>query len=401
MVQWGIGNEIEWTYLHYRYVTGFWEDPNDPQNSGAYWGSAPIFSPEELRERYEASEKGEYLLEETAARVSGWVREMDTTRPTTANLVVPHVSMVSGYADAVDIVGYSYRNMEIPWAKKHFPEKQVSIHENPGTWDDWKYVLEYPGVYSMFMWTGIGYIGERDGRWPEKSGWGDMLNIRGFKNQGTLPLGRSGFHADELSGQAVANSTGSYRWRGSNWHWNYKPGEPVLVEVCTNQSTAELFLNGKSLGQRSMSESPDRLLRWIVPFQEGMLTAKAVACGEEIVSEIRTASAPASFTLSSDRTSLAADAYDVAHLVVQLYDSEGIPVKTENARVTFRIEGDAELLGVDTGAPDYNEDFQTDNLVTDQGRCLAIIRSTREAGMIKVTATVEGMQEQSVIITAQ
>ena len=45
IVQWSIGNEIEWTYLNYRYVTGFWTDPNDPQDSGDYWGSAPIHTP--------------------------------------------------------------------------------------------------------------------------------------------------------------------------------------------------------------------------------------------------------------------------------------------------------------------------------------------------------------------
>lgn len=33
IIQWSIGNEIEWTYLHYRYATGFWTDPDDPQNS--------------------------------------------------------------------------------------------------------------------------------------------------------------------------------------------------------------------------------------------------------------------------------------------------------------------------------------------------------------------------------
>ncbi len=132
----------------------------------------------------EAGQKEDYILAETAARVSGWVRGMDTTRPTTANLVVPHVSMVSGYADTVYIVGYSYRNMEIPWAKEHFPEKQVAIHECPGSLDDWNY---FKSVFSDEPHLSIG----------------------------TKPLERSGFKMEELSGHAVARSNGSYRWRGS------------------------------------------------------------------------------------------------------------------------------------------------------------------------------------------
>lgn len=413
--QWSIGNEIEWTYLHYRYVTGFWTDPNDPQNSGAYWGSAPIFSPEELTKRYEQSKKGEFILTETAQRVNGWVKELDTTRPTTANLVVPHVSHVSGYADAVDLVGYSYRNVEIPWGQTYFPHKQVMINECPGSWDDWKQVLEHPGVFSIFMWTGIDYIGERNEAWPQKSAWGDMLNLAGFKVQGwnyfksiwknephvslgTLPIEQSGFRVDALSGQAVAKNNGSYRWRPSNMHWNYGEGDTVLVEVCSNYATVELLLNGKSLGYRSMSESPDRLMRWVVPYEAGTLTAKAGFTGQERMAELHTASKPVGFTLETDKTTLKADAYDVAHLVVQLQDEKGLPVKTENVHIEFEIEGDAKLLGVDNGAFANTQDFQSNGLLTDEGRCLAIIQSTPQKGTIKVTAKAEGFEHQMVKI---
>ncbi|MDU0354555.1 glycoside hydrolase family 2 TIM barrel-domain containing protein [Paraglaciecola aquimarina] len=153
IVQWSIGNEIEWTYVHYRYVTGFWTDPNDPTKvDGSFWGAPPKFSPEEMKKRYEDSPKGEYILADTAKRLNGWVKALDTTRPTTANLILPQVSHVSGYADAVDLVGYSYRNSVIPWGQTYFPNKQVTINENPGTWDDWKQVLNHPEcVQSVYV----------------------------------------------------------------------------------------------------------------------------------------------------------------------------------------------------------------------------------------------------------
>ncbi len=262
--QWSIGNEIEWTYLHYRYITGFWEDPKDPQKAGGFWRSRPMFSPDEMRKRYEEWEKWDYILAETAEKDYCWVKNLDTTRPTIANLILPQVSHVSGYADAVDIAGYSYRNPIIPWAQTYFPDKQVTITECPGTWNDWKQVLEYPGVFSMYMWTGIGYIGERNERWPEKSGWGDMLDIAGFKYQGwnyfksiwvnephislgTLPVAGSQFTVDSLSGQAIAKGNNAYRWRNTHMHWNYQAGEPILVEVCSYYCSVELLLNGMSL----------------------------------------------------------------------------------------------------------------------------------------------------------
>ena len=130
------------------------------------------------------SDEGTYKLADTAKRLDGWVKALDPSRVTTANLVVPHVSHVTGYADAVDIVGYSYRNEELPWGMYYFPEKQNTINECPGTWDDWKQVLEYPGVFSIFTWTGIDYIGECHDKWPVKSRWGDILNLAGFEKQG-------------------------------------------------------------------------------------------------------------------------------------------------------------------------------------------------------------------------
>ncbi|GAA3617179.1 hypothetical protein GCM10022266_27340 [Agrococcus terreus] len=116
-----------------------------------------------MKKRFDSIEKTEYSLTETAKQLSKWTRELDTTRPVTANFVVAQTSMVSGYADAIDIAGFSYRNKDIPWGLKYFPNKQITINENPGTWDDWKQVIENPGVFSIFMWTGIDYMGERHG----------------------------------------------------------------------------------------------------------------------------------------------------------------------------------------------------------------------------------------------
>jgi len=416
VVQWSIGNEIEWTYLSYRYVTGFWTDPEDPtKSSGNFWGDRPMFSADEMRERYESMDKEEYVLGETSQCIADWIRELDTSRPTTANHIIPQVSHVSGYADAVDIAGYSYRNNIFPWSKYYFPNKQTTINECPGTWDDWIQVLEYPGVFSIFMWTGIDYLGESHERWPGRRPWGDMLDLAGFKVQGwnyfksiwvddphlsigTLPLEGSGFGVDKMSGFALADSEKSFRWRDSEMHWNYKVGDTLLVEVCSNYSTVELLLNGKSLGFRSMSESPDRLMRWVVPFEAGKLEARAVLGSEKTKTALVTASEPVKMELSSDKSSLIADAYDVAHLVVQLVDKNGNAVLTENTTVEFELEGPAKLLGVDCANHHKHQEFQSNNIETYKGRCLAIIQSTKEAGTVKITAKANGFEGQAVVL---
>ncbi|WP_343330808.1 glycoside hydrolase family 2 TIM barrel-domain containing protein [Polaribacter staleyi] len=413
--QWSIGNEIEWTYLHYRFVTGFWENPNEPQNSGKYWGSEPIFSPEEMKTRYDASKKGEFILAETAKKLSDWTKELDITRPITSNFVIPQVSMVSGYADAIDIAGFSYRNKDIPWALKHFPNKLITINENPGTWEDWKQVLENPSVFSIFMWTGIDYMGERDGDWPAKSGWGDMLDLAGFKYQGwnyfksiwvnkphisigTLPIADSGFKAKGISGQQLPENSGAYNWRDSNMHWNYKEGETVVVEVCSNHTIVELLLNGKSLGRRSMSEAPDRLFRWTIPFQAGTLTAKAGFEGQEVIAELKTSSTPTHIRLTTDKVKLLANGYQVAHIEAQLVDKNGLEVKTENVELSFNVDGNAKILGVDNGAKTNIQNFQTNKLVTDKGRALLIVQSLRKGGKVNIKASSKNLNSNTITI---
>ncbi|MBU3005357.1 glycoside hydrolase family 2 TIM barrel-domain containing protein [Paraglaciecola arctica] len=415
VVQWSIGNEIEWTYLNYREVTGFW-DPEADDISGNFWGGAPKFSVEELRERYKQTPKREHILADTAKKLSDWTRALDTTRPITTNMIIPQVSLVSGYADTVDIAGFSYRNVTIPWALNNFPDKHITINENPGTWDDLLYVYQYPEVFSQFMWTGIDYMGERHQKWPHKSGWGDILDLAGFELQGhnyfksvwvnephlslgTLPLSQSGFSLDKKTGFAKADNNRSYWWRDSNRHWNYKKGEPVLVEVASNHAMVELFLNGRSLGYRSMTESADRLLRWVVPFEEGELIARAGFKGQEQEAKIVTVDQATNLNLTTDKTELLADGYDVAHLVVQLQDGLNRDVTTENVKVTFDIEGEARLLGVDNGATDNIQDFQSTSLVTHKGRALAIIQSIKGAsGKIKVTAKANGIKAGEIIV---
>ncbi|QCX40320.1 glycoside hydrolase family 2 protein [Aureibaculum algae] len=405
--QWSIGNEIEWTYLHYRYITGLWPDPNDPQKTEGFWGGLPIYSPEELKQRYNSWDKKEHILAETAKRLNGWIKSLDTTRPTIANLIIPQVSLVSGYADAIDIAGFSYRNSIIPWAQKHFPNKQVTITECPGGWDDWKQVLENPGVFSIFMWTGIDYMGESNEKWPIKGGWGEILDLAGFKLQGynyfksiwvdephislgTLPLEKSSFLADKLSGQAIPKDKNSYKWRNTNTHWNYKDGDSILVEVASNLATVELFLNDKTLGSRSMSECPDRIFRWVVPYEKGVLTAKAGFAKQKIIANLSTTSEPIGLQITTDKTELTSDGYDVAHIVAQLVDKDGNLVKTSNAKVTFDVKGSVRILGVDNGAGDNIQNFQSNELMTSKGRCLLIVQSKRDVvGKAEIKATTE------------
>ncbi|TNJ43214.1 glycoside hydrolase family 2 protein [Tamlana fucoidanivorans] len=409
--QWSIGNEIEWTYPHYQHISGLW----DPEVKGGYWNKIPHLTPAEMKARYNALPERKYVLAETAHRLSKWVKEMDITRPVTANLIIPVASCASGYADALDVVGFSYQIKQYDWCKEHYPDMLFTGNENSGYLSEWKSVTDNPMVFSMYMWTGIDYMGESQDDWPQKAWPGDMLDLAGFEKAGynhfksiwtdepflkiqTHALSESPFKMDE-DGNVVPASRKALNWNNflSKEHWNYEAGETVIVEVVSNLPEAELFLNGKSLGSLKLADYEDNIMRWAVPYEAGILEARAV----NTQAKLQTASSPAKIKVTVDKTQLAANAYDVAHLVVQLIDKDGLPVKTTEQEIVFNIEGDVRLLGVDNGWNKSTQDFQTNKVLTHQGRCLAIVQANKSAGNVNIKVSAEGMEPQMVTIAIQ
>ena len=120
-----------------------------------------------------------------------------------------------------------------------------------------------------------------------------------------------------------------------------------------------------------------------------------------INTELKTASKAVALQFISDKQSLSADGYEVAHLEVQLVDENGCEVKTENAEIEFSFEGDISWLGVDNGARDNIQDFQSKTITTAKGRSLAIIQSKRNKGTVKVTAKAEGFESKTININVK
>lgn len=418
VVQWSIGNEIEWTYPRNAAATGFF----DADWSGNYFWSRPPYQPDEIKQRYQESEEGPYQIEKTAAKLAAWTRELDTTRPVVANCILPSASFESGYADVLDVVGFSYRRVMYDYAREHYPDKVVMGTENLGQWHEWKAVQERPFISGTFLWTGIDYMGEANKGWPRKGVGSGLLDLAGFEKPAfqmmkslwsespsigiyTQALDQSIYQLDESSGEVVEKKPGAWKralwgWHPLNEHWNYDNGEQVLVEVISACPSLELFLNGESLGSKDLAEFEDHIYKWAVPFVEGKLEVVGSLGETQVRTSIRTSTPPTSMSVNVDQQQLKADGYDVAHIAVQLLDEQGNPVKAEDRIVEFALDGPGSLLGVDNGAIDNVQDFQSNQLKTHQGRALAIVQSTGQKGMIKVRVSGKGLQEKSVEINS-
>ncbi len=416
IIMWSIGNEIEWTYPEYGQATGYWGS-NKVGNVNYYYDEPPL-SINQIKKNFKDVKKGKYDLAETAKNLSKWVKEVDKTRPVTANLVIPAVSNFTGYADALDIVGLSYRQAVYKYSKNNYPDKVFLGTENWAKYHEWKAVLDNPFISGIFLWTGIDYMGESR-EWPKKGSGSGLLDFAGFKKPAfhmfkslwskephiyinTQVLSDSPYHLDTKTNNVVEKEKGwsknqKWGWHAVNEHWNYKKNEEIAVEVYTNQNSVELFLNDKSFGIKKLSDVHDHILKWIVPFTKGKLTVKSVE-NSDIFNSIETSADLENITIKVDKQNLKANGYDVAHVTIQLKDKNGVPIKNLDKEITFKIEGNCKLLGVDNGSNMNVQDYQNNIIKTFKGKALLILQSNLKSSNVKIKAISGDVESETISI---
>ncbi len=415
IVMWSIGNEIEWTYPGYEKATGYWGDTK--KGDVNYYWDEPPYSIDEIKELYANADKGDYDLASTAQELADWVRDIDTTRPVTANLVIPSVSNFSGYAAALDIVGLSYRQSVYDYVRRHYPDLTILGTENWARYHEWEYAADRDFVSGILIWTGIDYMGESR-EWPRRGSTSGLLDFAGFEKPSyhmyktlwsddphiyitTQTVEASPYKWDASEQQLVEKEENwaarqKWGWHDVNEHWDYTDGEVVAVEVYTNQPAVELFLNGETQGIQKLDTQTDHILKWQVPYAKGELVAKAVDASSDAT--LRSAGAFAGIEIKVDKDKLKANAYDVSHFTIQLVDAAGTPVRTDDREVVFEIEGPARLLGVDNGLVDSVQDYQSKRLVTGNGKALMILQSTKIAGEVRVTVRSGDVSSNSITL---
>ncbi len=413
--QWSIGNEIEWTYPNYAKSTGYF----DADTNGNYFWTLPPYTSAEIKARYDALPKGEYVLAKTAHKLAEWTREMDTTRPIVANCILPSASHVTGYADALDIVGYSYRQVMYDRGHADFPDKVIMGTENLGQWHEWQHVIERPFISGLFIWTGIDYIGESHDQWPRKAQPSGFLDVGGFRKPSfymyqslwrsepvvfiaTQTLPKSLYELEQ--GALVEKQPDGWRqrlweWHDVNTHWNYAAEEMTVVEVYANCPEVELFLNGRSLGRQRLQDHPDHIYKWAVAFEAGTLEARGTdALGRDTTFTLQTANKPSEIRLTAESDSLQADGYDMVRLIAQLHDDAGVTVKHTEREIVFDVDGPCRVLGVDNGSSANVQPHQSNRITTSQGRALLLLQAEQETGKLTVTVSAEGLRSHSVTI---
>src|ERR1017187_1205094 len=257
----------------------------------------------------------------------------------------------------------------------------------------WRFVSTYDYVAGDFMWTGIDYLGES--RWPGKGSSAGVIDTCGFKKDGFY------FYQSQWTESSVLRLF-------PHWNWKGREGQFIPVTCYTNCDTVELFLNGKSAGAKGYAfprygmedrygntgararvprTTNDLHLEWDVPYEPGTLKAVGTKDSKVVGTvEISTTGEPSAVRLTVDRAEIAADRRDVAHVAVEVLDSQGRVVPTADNEIAFVVEGEGRLIGLDNGDPQSHEDYKAARRKAFNGMCLAIVQSTAKSDRIRVTA---------------
>lgn len=366
VVFWSLGNELQLI-------------PDLPYND---WGVTPYKLQKQLLNRY------------------------DSTRPVT---VAMHPRGRNEKTDSLpaplvmetDIAAYNYRYMYFPGDSRRFPWMMFYQSEaNTSNMGPNFFEMDLDKVLGLAYWGMIDYLGESNG-WPAK-GWTQGVFDISLEPKPNAYFLKSFFKPDEpLVRIGIIDDENSLIWndvqvgtKKFSSHWNRKEGSKVSLYTFTNADEVELLVNGKSLGRRENNvgnpKERNRIFWKDVPYVKGSIEARAYRKGEDrplTVHKVETAGKAVRLAAETDNPDWKADGVDLQHIRINALDSKNRRDYGASSKVSFKVDGPAEIAGVINGDMTSGELTVGDSRSLYNGSCVVILRSTGEPGQVTLTAS--------------
>ena len=253
----------------------------------------------------------------------------------------------------------------------------------------WKPVAEWPWMCGAFPWTGFDYKGE-----PTPYGWPCINSHFGILDMCGFPKDNYYYYCSWWKPQPVLHLM-------PHWNWPGKERQDIRVVAFSNAARVELFLNGKSLGAKTMHRNEH--LEWHVKYSPGRLSAKGYdAAGQLIAADaVETTGRAAALRISTERPVLLADGEDVVPVKVEVLDAHDRVVPTADDLVTFQVTGAGSVAGVGNGNPSDHDPDQASYRHAFHGLCMALVRAGERPGEIHLTATASGLKPTRLDLNAR
>jgi beta-galactosidase len=350
------------------------------------------------------------------ATMKRMAKALDPTRPFTAAM---NGGWGKGVSNILDVQGFNYlHNGGVDAFHSKFPDKPTigseeasafstrGIYENdksrgwlsaydvnkPGygtTAEDWvNYYATRDFVAGAFVWTGFDYRGE-----PSPYDWPSVSSQFGF-------IDTCGFPKDTFYYYKAWWTKDPVLHLFPHWNWAGKEGQEIDVWVHSNCEEIELFLNGKSIGKKTVPRLSH--VEWKVKYEAGEISAVGFNKGKVAARDKReTTGTPAAILLTSDRSPINADGQDVALVSVAVVDAGGRVVPTAGNTISFQISGPGQIIGVGNGDPSSHEPDKASARAAFNGLAMAIVQSTQEPGDIQLSATASGLAPARITIKSR
>ena len=258
----------------------------------------------------------------------------------------------------------------------------ASYDEDASDWgntirETWEYVLNRDFVCGAFMWTGFDYLGEPTPyEWPSVSSFFGMMDTCGFPKD-----------AYYLSKAIFSDKPVCYV--APHWNWQGKEGTIIKVMSMTNCEEAELFVNGKSKGKKSVDKLKQAV--WNVPFESGELKLVGYNGANVVAVDIKNTSEEASGLLIKPyRTYMYNDGSDAIPVNIYAVDKNGEFVPDADFEIELSAEGGT-ILGMANGHPNCHEEFTSHKRSLFNGCCQAIVRLNEGARSLTLKASTDIM----------
>lgn len=263
--------------------------------------------------------------------------------------------------------------------------------------------MDLDKVIGLAYWGMIDYLGESHG-WPAK-GWEQGVFDISLDPKPMAYFLKSFFKPEEpMVYVAPFETTKTTEWNGVAMggriftdSWNFNEGDSVKLYTYTNADEVELRVNGKKIGRKSNNlknaKERNRILWDHVPYHKGKVEAIAYIDGKEVaIHNLTTHGKAKRLTATPDNNTWKSDGMDLQHVRIAAVDGKGLQDKKANHKLTFEVEGPAEIAGV------INGDMKSDELSTGNTRSLfngaasVILRSKKdESGDVLLKVTADGL----------
>lgn len=259
-------------------------------------------------------------------------------------------------------------------------------------------------MVGMAYWGAVEYWGESNG-WPKK-GWNYSFFNHALEPYPQAYLMKSAFNeTTPLVRIGIVDGAENEEWNdvvqgrtSFSSHWNRTPGSTLNLFTFTNTEEVELVVNGKSQGVKKNDKSEpthrNRIYWENVPYGNGgSIVAIGKNDGKEVTRHsIETTGKAVALKAVVEDGGWKAGGMDLQYVRVYAVDKKGRQVPLSGPSVSFKVEGEATLLAVDNGDHLTNELFTGPSITLHNGFAMCVLRSTRQAGRVKLSADAEGMK---------